>query len=318
MKKFIGSLLVLIFCFSFNVSAKVTIDTSKKASITINHSYENVPLSGAQCKIYKVATLSSDGNLEITDEFKEYPVQFNRLSDKTEWYQIADTLDSYIKAYGIPHHRTDKTSENGIVSFSDLDLGLYLVNVEDSNYKDKILKSKPVLVSLPSVNDKNDIIHHITINPKFESMELLNNNLKVNKIWLNDEGLNVRPNSIKVNLYKNGEVVDSVVLSEENNWSHTWEKLSSNFEWTAIEENVPEGYKVSYEKYNGVTTIKNNYGSDSMTDGMSDSMNDESNNSDSMSDDSTSKPSKTGDKALVLPFVMLGVGLILLFVSRKK
>ena len=303
MKKFIGSLLVLILSFSVNVSANEEIDTNKKASININHSYNDVALSNVECNIYKVATLSNNGYFSISDEFKKYPIDFNKVSDTTEWYKIADTLDSYVKVDGISPYKTGKTSQSGIINFSELEVGLYLVNIDNSNFKNETVKTRPFLVSVPSVNDKGDLIYNIDITSKSEGTDSKNNTLKVNKIWLNDDELKVRPDYIKVNLYKNGEKFDSVILNEKNNWTHIWELLDGNFEWTVIEEKVPNDYRVSYENYEGITTITNTY------------LNGESINTDSIQ---SSNPAKTGDKSLVLPCIMLGVGLILLFVSRKK
>lgn len=303
MKKFIGSLLILIFCFSVNVSAGELIDINKKASITINHSYDNKPLDNVQCNIYKVATLSSTGYYSITDEFKEYPIDFNQISDPTEWYQVADTLESYVSADGILPYKIEKTSEAGSVKFSELGVGLYLVSIDNSVCKDGILKTKPFLVSLPSISPNNGWLYDVEVNPKCEEINSGITDFKVNKVWTNDEGLKVRPPYINVDLYKNGEVFDSIILNEENNWTYLWNGLDSEAQWTIIEKDVPKDYVVSYEKYEGSITINNKY------------LNGEEIDTDEISN---SKPVKTGVDLPIIPFTMLAIGGMLLFLGRKK
>ena len=89
----------------------------------------------------------------------------------------------------------------------------------------------------------------------------------VTKIW-NDgnNGSETRPETIKVQLYaKVGETEYSVgeeeVLSEGNNWAHTWEKLHKydngvEIEWS-VKENTVDGYVVDYEYGKEETIITN-------------------------------------------------------------
>lgn len=61
--------------------------------------------------------------------------------------------------------------------------------------------------------------------------------LTVRKIWSGDtEG---HPKEIKVDLYKNGEVYDTQVLGEENQWTYTWGDLDQDYEWDVKEQDVP-------------------------------------------------------------------------------
>ncbi len=81
-------------------------------------------------------------------------------------------------------------------------------------------------------------------------------NVIVYKVW-KDDGVG-RPASITVHLLRDGEVYDTVRLSEKNNWSYAWDNVDNRYEWS-VEEEVPEGYTATY-KTNGsgwVTTITN-------------------------------------------------------------
>lgn len=62
------------------------------------------------------------------------------------------------------------------------------------------------------------------------------------KTWADDTETE-RPGSITVQLYRNGEAWgDSIELTAENEWSHTWTDLPEGFEYTAKEVEIPAGY----------------------------------------------------------------------------
>lgn len=79
--------------------------------------------------------------------------------------------------------------------------------------------------------------------------------LTVNKVW-SDNGKN-RPTSVSVALYNGGTLVETVTLSDDNNWAHTWRDLDGMGKWSVKEINVPKGYKATYKISDGVTTITN-------------------------------------------------------------
>ena len=79
----------------------------------------------------------------------------------------------------------------------------------------------------------------------------------VTKIWDDENNIEgFRPNSITVELLdNNNEVVDDAILSESNNWTHTFTNLSLNedgkeIKYTVREKEVPEVYTVSYDQDN--------------------------------------------------------------------
>lgn len=66
--------------------------------------------------------------------------------------------------------------------------------------------------------------------------------LTVKKKWLGTENL---PESITVDLLKDGVVIDTVTLTAEMGWTYTWENLAKNGEYTVYEHPIP-GYKTEY------------------------------------------------------------------------
>ncbi|SHH60271.1 LPXTG-motif cell wall anchor domain-containing protein [Anaerosphaera aminiphila DSM 21120] len=92
-------------------------------------------------------------------------------------------------------------------------------------------------------------------------------NITVKKVWDDENNKdNLRPDSIKVQLYCNGEKYGEVIeLNETNNWSHNWTGLKKIVDgrevtYTVREVEVPSGYEVNYdESVRGSVTITNTY-----------------------------------------------------------
>ena len=108
----------------------------------------------------------------------------------------------------------------------------------------------------PSVskNDATDGTFSYTLTNKHDAAET---SVGVHKAWndANDQD-GIRPASVAVQLYANGEVLgDAVVLSAANNWSYEWKNLAKNeagkaIDYTVVEVDVPEGYAVNVSKNN--------------------------------------------------------------------
>ena len=75
--------------------------------------------------------------------------------------------------------------------------------------------------------------------------------VSVTKVWADqDNNDGMRPESVKVTLYRNGEILQVVELNEANGWAYTWKNLYkyvSGVEavYTIVESDV-EGYEASY------------------------------------------------------------------------
>lgn len=80
--------------------------------------------------------------------------------------------------------------------------------------------------------------------------------LTVRKVW-SDGNINHANDSITVNLMKDGEFERSVVLSAENQWVFTFDKLTEGHSWTAEEADIPDGYTVHYNTIGNTVTIVN-------------------------------------------------------------
>ena len=65
--------------------------------------------------------------------------------------------------------------------------------------------------------------------------------LTVEKRWDGDSE-EIRPESIKVTLLRDGEEYDTREIGATQNWTYTWEGLDEAYQWSVQETDVPEGY----------------------------------------------------------------------------
>lgn len=240
------------------VNATELKNNNEVGSLEIYHSYNEKPLEGVEFSVYKVANLNKDFQYELTDAFKDYPIDFNNIKDKTDWYLLIDTLSSYVKVDNIKEEAKLKTDSKGIALFNNMDLGLYLV-IGETVIKDNMkYVTKPFLVSIPTIDsNSNNYIYNVKVKTKTEKIPINTINIIVQKKWINDNK-QIRPTSINVTLYKNNVFYEKVILNEANNWQYKWENLDNEADWTIIED-VPTDYKVTYEKYEGVIIVSNTY-----------------------------------------------------------
>lgn len=140
------------------------------------------------------------------------------------------------------------------MSFSGLSTGLYLV--VQTQAVEGYLKVSPFLVSLPMYNAADcDWLYTIDASPKVQPVPKDPVSLTVVKKWLDNE--KGRPDSLTVQLLREGEAVETVELNEENGWKYTWEGLNAYYEWDAAEPEVPTGYEAAYSTYGNTVTITN-------------------------------------------------------------
>ena len=82
-------------------------------------------------------------------------------------------------------------------------------------------------------------------------------NVSAEKIWF---GAGVEhPESVRITLYRNGEAYESVTLSADNGWRHTWKGLSDVYEWSVDEPSVPSGYNKTVRRSGNSFTITNTH-----------------------------------------------------------
>lgn len=254
MKKIVV-LFMLIVMAIVNLSPVATAITGEKGSITLNiKDSTGAPLSNVDFRLYFIAEATENGN----DLKYEFVSPYNKAN-----INISDLQDAYLPvhlAYFSSSHSLNciekSTDENGSVVFDNLNSGLYLVVLSQSDSRYLI---SPFIISVPEYDIKNHLWRYdVNASPKITDGEADDEDydtyISVVKKW---EASDEIPENITVVLLRDFQEYEVIQLNEENNWHYRWDNLSKNNVWNVVEMHVPDGYTVSYETSSNSVTIIN-------------------------------------------------------------
>ena len=207
---------------------------------------DNTALEGVRFELYRVGTQNTQGDLMFTGAFADYAV--NPDGSGADTSAQANALFAFAKKDSVTPDVAVATQSNGVAYADGLQEGLYLVAGLPFQLNGFQYETEPCLILLPM---KDQITGETQRNPVLDvkfSKEPITDTIsrKVLKIW-DDHSGNVRPQTVIVHLLKDGQVFDTVTLSAEKQWRHTWEGLDAQALWQIVEV-VPEHYTVSVDR----------------------------------------------------------------------
>ena len=201
---------------------------------------------GAELSIYHVATVSLNtrGNLSYvyTADFAETGIS---LTDP----ELAAKLDAYLSENEVPSIRLI-TDETGTAS-RHLPLGLYLIR--QTNTVEGFASCTPFLVTLPAETE-DGYVYEVNATPKAEVAKLTD--ITIKKVW-NTDASSKATDSVTVNLLRGDQVVQTAVLSDDNNWQITYTDMPESDAYTIEEVDVPKGFTATYKQRGYVFTVTN-------------------------------------------------------------
>lgn len=256
---FLLSLLLAAALWIPAAGASDAIDRTRPVTLTIDYQIEEQPISGAAFDLYRVGEISGSGALTLSGAFQEYPVSLSGL-DSAGWKALAETLYGYALRDSLVPTDSGNTDENGLLTFptqsQPLSVGLYLVAGQSHLAGGTICTPEPFLLTLPFATGDNTYTYAPLVQPKYGiQTETDSVSRSVLKVW--KDGQTGRPASIEVQLLKNGVVYDTVTLSQQNSWRHSWDGLDANARWQAVEKAVPSGYTVAVTQDNDTFVVTN-------------------------------------------------------------
>lgn len=213
---------------------------------SITFTYE---VAGAEFELHHVGYY--DGwEFSMTDAFAGYSVD---LQDPLAAY----TLMLYVQRDNLEPIRQGVTDENCQLRFEGLPAGVFLLFGSPTEVDNKVYTPSPCLILIPVTDETGEIRWDIEPLIKFEVEDQPSvTELTVLKLWKDVEGED-HPQSVTVELLRDGEVVETVTLDAGNNWMYTWKDLEEDHVWSVVEKEVPEGYTVTISK-NGTAYIIEN------------------------------------------------------------
>jgi len=224
----------------------VDFDRNASITITLREQDENTPINGAEITIYQVATATNKNNNLSFIYNEKLQICDLDLSNNN----LAKQIDKCIKEVELPSQK-ELTNEEGIVEFNKLPLGLYLVKQTNEVYEYSTID--PFLIATPKEED-NRWVYDIEATPKTEIIKLVD--IIVEKKW---DIINSNDNkeNVTIELYKGDELIDTVILNDENNWTHTWKQIKASDEYSVKEINIPIGYTPTYRQVENKFIVTN-------------------------------------------------------------
>ena len=232
--------------------AREPISPDKGCSLTIAYRYDGTNFSNHPVKLYKIADVSADLQYCLTAPFANSKLLLNGVQSVGEWNVIRATLEAHILAYDIAADLTAVTDEEGQVCFRDLKPGLYLAVTEKVSRDGWVYSFDSALIALPGLDADGLWQYNVAVVSKSAATALPETDaemeFKVLKLWKGDQGRSDRPESVEVEIFRNGASYQTVVLSEENHWAYCWKAKDDGADWTVVERNIPSGYTLTIEK----------------------------------------------------------------------
>ena len=186
----------------------------------------NCPISNMNVSLYRVA----DENYNLVDAFSHYSIDL-----KQDVQGAANALENRILMDGIEADASNSSDSSYKASFTGLESGIYLV-VGKEVFQDGVFYMPQVSLVSSSGDLSVDLKYEMSDKPS---------RIHVLKVWKKDNKKS-RPKSIEVCLLRSdGIVVDKVKLNSDNQWSTTWNNLSTLYTYSVMETSVPSGYKES-------------------------------------------------------------------------
>ena len=220
-----------LFFFSFT-----TIKADTLGSLIVSCPQESMSVS-----LYRVA----DTEYNLVGSFSKYSVSLK----EEDLSGVANVLEDHILKDHIQPDYTSVSQSDKNAVFTGLDSGIYLIVPSTS-------KEYTFQCSFVSIIDDSEITSVL----KYESKNT-SSYIHVLKVWKQDSKKQ-RPTSISVDLLQtdakgNTKVFDTQVLNAQNEWSYTWQDLSTDYSYRVLETKVPNGYKESLAREKNTVVLTN-------------------------------------------------------------
>jgi uncharacterized surface anchored protein len=239
---------LLILTCSFTVFAQ-DFDPEKNGaiSVTLMEQSDKEPIVGAELSVYYVATvhMNMNGNLSYVynDAFENSGIALDDPS-------LAIKLDAFVLEENISSIKIT-TDKNGTATCKDLALGLYFIR--QTGAVEGFAPCTPFMVTIPGMN-ADGYVYEVNASPKTEVARLTS--ITIKKVW-NTDASTEAADSVTVQLLRNGNVVKTATLNEQNNWQVTYTGMPESDAYSIKEIDVPKGFTATYSKTGYVFTVTN-------------------------------------------------------------
>ena len=238
----------LLLCSVIPVSAE-KFDPARTGSIsvTLTDQYEKTPIAGVELNVYHIATVGIHTDEKLNYIYTE---AFANTGIAIDDPALAAKLDLYLSETEVTAMKLC-TDTNGAASCTNLPLGLYFVR--QINAVEGFAPCRPFLVTVPMEN-ADGYVYAVNASPKTEIVKLTS--ITIKKVW-NTDASTQAADSVTIQLLRNGNVVETAILSESNNWQITYTDMPESDAYSIKEVNVPKGFTATYKQNAYVFTVTN-------------------------------------------------------------
>lgn len=239
-------------------AAALDYNSNISGSIEILAISDGVRLNGVTFDAWRVGDIT-DGDLLLQSKYSKYNLNISSVNFPATLREclIRDSIRPDLKAI---------SNQDGVAVFDNLSSGAYLICSEDFEQGRYKYSGVSMLVYLPYLDSNNNLSMNAVLEAKFERRKLPDPERpsqdtitrKALKVWEDDDNNSGRrPDEIRVELLRDGRSWDVKILSESNNWRHTWTDLDPAYKWTVIELDVSSDYELDIEKHGRTYVLTN-------------------------------------------------------------
>ena len=142
-------IMVLLLPISVYAEEDQVIDTTKKCTITGTYTYDEDVLTNVNTKIYKLADIDASAKYTYLEEFKTLEKDINSLKT-SEYVDYSKSVSEFIKKNNVKELASSTTDKDGKFYYKNLDVGLYLIEVEEMTKNGYYYQTNPTLVTVPN------------------------------------------------------------------------------------------------------------------------------------------------------------------------
>lgn len=244
-----------LLCLTFSPAASAFLDRNGSITLHIHDADSGTYIEGAVFRLYFFAQAFEkvDGvGYEYVIPYDDCKMDMGNLQDA----YLPIHLTHYAQIHALPYEQ--KTSDkNGELIFNDLIPGVYLV--VPTEIAPEYFVPSPFVINIPLFDESSkNWIHDVNATPKMLIYKLGEPErmtyLSVMKEWDTD---GEAPDSVSISLLRDFTEVEKITLDESNGWKYRWDNLSTYHSWTVVENDIPDGYTVTYITTSNTVTVIN-------------------------------------------------------------
>lgn len=227
----LGVSLMLVMPVSAN-----TVDFNKKGSIMLElvEQEHNEKIADANIEIIKIADAKVDSNGNL---YYEYVTSLNNCNVNIKDVTKIDVNELTTCINDNTDKISNLTDSNGIVSFNNLDLGLYLVR--QTNKLNNYTSIDSYLVTIPTIED-NTWVYDIHSVPKTEIQKKMDITIIIE--WKTEK--DIKDKEITAELFNDNQKVNEYLITKDDNWTRSDTVLLSDK--YSVKGEMIDGLNISY------------------------------------------------------------------------